>query len=147
MSIAERTATVGWEGSLARGHGTVAGASSGAFDLPVTWAARTEQPDGTTSPEELAAGAHASCFAMALTLRMGEHSVTPQRLTVSAAVTLSEVDGLPTIVSSALTVQARVHGLDTTKFASIVEEAAQLCPVSRLFAAAAVTVHAELEAA
>jgi osmotically inducible protein OsmC len=145
MSIAERTSTAGWEGSLATGHGIVA-ASSGAFDLPVTWAARTEAPGGKTSPEELAAAAHASCFAMALTLRLGERALPPQRLDVSATVRLEEVDGTPTIVSSALVIRARIEGLDPAGFQSTVDEAAQLCPVSRLFAGAAISVHAELDA-
>jgi osmotically inducible protein OsmC len=112
----------------------------------VTWAARTERPDGMTSPEELAAAAHASCFSMALALRLGEHQVTPQRLDVSATVTLDEVDGRPTVVSSALQVQADVTGLDDAAFQSIVAEAADLCPISRLFAGASITVDAKLAA-
>ena len=66
MAIAERTAATTWKGGLARGHGTIRPASDAFGELPVTWAARTEAPDGKTSPEELAAAAHSSCFAMAL---------------------------------------------------------------------------------
>lgn len=144
MAIAERTAETIWEGGLARGHGTIR-PSTGAFDdLPVTWAARTEAPGGKTSPEELAAAAHSSCFAMALSLRLGEHKVQPERLTVSSTVTLDEVDGLPTVVSSALTVHGRVPGMDADAFQSVVDEAAELCPISRLFAGAAITVSADL---
>lgn len=145
MAIAERTAETTWEGSLERGRGKVVGASGAIEGLPVTWAARTERPSGLTSPEELAAAAHSSCFAMALALRLGEHKSVPERLTVTATVTLAEVDGKPTIVSSALRVIGHVPGLDAVGFRAVVDEAAELCPVSRLFAGAEVTVAAELE--
>ena len=114
-------------------------------DLDVTWAARTERPDGRTSPEELAAAAHSSCFAMALSLRLGEHRRPPQQLRVEATVTLDEVDGVPTIVSSQILVRAQVPGLDGDEFQRIVDEAAALCPVSRLFAGARIGVEALLE--
>lgn len=145
MAIADRTATTTWEGGLAKGNGTITFDSSGIDALPVTWAARTEAPGGKTSPEELAAAAHASCFSMALALKLGEHEAEPERLTVSAAVTLDAVDGTPTIVSSALTVRAAVPGLDADAFRNVVDEAAALCPVSRLFAGARITVDAALE--
>ncbi|MGH3322506.1 MAG: OsmC family peroxiredoxin [Streptosporangiaceae bacterium] len=146
MAIAERIAETTWEGTLASGRGTVSGSTGALGDLPVTWASRTERPDGMTSPEELAAAAHSSCFAMALSLRLGEHDAPPERLTVSATVTLDEVDGVPTIVSSALRVRARTS-LDAAGFQAAVDEAAELCPVSRLFAGARVTVDAALESA
>ncbi|MGH8960335.1 MAG: OsmC family peroxiredoxin [Jatrophihabitantaceae bacterium] len=145
MSIAQRTAQTTWEGSLAGGAGKVR-AGSGALDgLDVTWAARTEQPGGRTSPEELAAAAHSSCFAMALALRLGERHTPPQRLQVEATVTLDEVGGLPTIVSSLLLVRGQVSGLDADGFQQAVDEAAALCPVSRLFAGARISVEAMLE--
>lgn len=147
MAIAERSAQTTWEGSLARGNGTIR-PDSGAFSpLPVTWAARTEAPGGKTSPEELAAAAHSSCFAMALSLRLGERKAQPERLTVSATVTLDEVDGRPTVVSSAIDVRARVPGLDAAGFQAAVDEAAALCPISRLFAGAKIDVTAALEPA
>lgn len=145
MAIAERTAQTVWEGTLAGGHGTVR-ATSGAWDeLPVTWASRAERPDRKTSPEELAAAAHSACFAMALALRLGEHKVTADRLSITATVTLDEVDGLPTITSSALRVRGRVPGTDRAGFQAAVDEAAALCPVSRLFAGATVSVDTEFE--
>jgi lipoyl-dependent peroxiredoxin len=147
MAIAQRTAQTTWEGALASGHGSVH-ATSGAFDaLAVTWASRTESPDGMTSPEELAAAAHSSCFAMALSLRLGEHQAIPERLEIFATVTLAEVDHRPTIVSSALKVRGRAPGLDADTFQSVVDEAADLCPISRLFAGAQISVTAELEPA
>ncbi|OHV04534.1 OsmC family peroxiredoxin [Mycobacterium talmoniae] len=146
MSIAERTAQTTWEGPLASGTGTLREGSSGALDgLQVTWAARTEQPGGKTSPEELAAAAHSSCFAMALSLKLGENHTPPQRLDVAATVTLDEVDGAPTITTSRLRVRAQVAGLDADRFAAVVDEAAALCPVSRLFAGAKITVDAQLD--
>ena len=92
MTIAERPAETRWTGNLAQGHGTVH-ASSGAFGaLPMTWAVRSTRPDGT-SPEELAAAAHSSCFSMALALRLGERQMVADWLSVSATVTLDDVDG------------------------------------------------------
>lgn len=74
MSIAERAARTTWEGPLASGEGKLSQGSSGALDgLPLTWASRTEQPGGKTSPEELAAAARSSCFSMALALKLGEN--------------------------------------------------------------------------
>ena len=81
MPIATREAEITWEGSLASGTGTVSGGSGALGRLPVTWASRTERPDGKTSPEELIAAAHASCFSMALALVLGENDTPPQRLT------------------------------------------------------------------
>ena len=144
MSIAARSSSTVWEGPLASGTGRLESGSGALTGLEVTWAARTEAPGGKTSPEELAAAAHSSCFSMALTLKLGEHQLTPQRLDVQSTVTLDEVNGLPTIVSSALTVKAQVSGVDAATFQGIVDEAAALCPVSRLFAGAAISVKAEL---
>jgi osmotically inducible protein OsmC len=95
-----------------------------------------------TSPEELAAAAHSSCFAMALALRLGEHDVTPQRLEVTATVSLADVDGRPTVVSS---VVGQIVDLEGDAFRAIVHEATDLCPISRLFAGAAITVSAYLD--
>lgn len=145
MSIAERTTQTIWEGPLASGAGKFSEGSSGALDgLEVTWAARTEQPGGKTSPEELAAAAHSSCFAMALALKLGENKTPPQRLAVESNVILDEVDGLPTITTSRLKVRAQVAGLSAEDFAAVVEDAAALCPVSRLFAGAKISVDAQL---
>ena len=140
MSIAVRSATTHWTGPLASGTGTLTG-SSGALDgHKVTWAARTEAPGGKTSPEELAAAAHASCFAMALSLLLGENKTPPGSLAITATVTLDEVGGKPTIVSSALTVKGTVDGLDAAGFHKVVDQAAELCPISRLFTGAKVSV-------
>lgn len=147
MPIAARTAETTWAGPLASGRGTVQGRSGALDGLPVTWAARTERPDGMTSPEELAAAAHSSCFAMALALRLGAHDHVPDRLSVAATVTLDEVDGVPTVVTSALRIRGGVAELDAEGFRSIVAEAAELCPISRLFAGARISIDAELDPA
>jgi osmotically inducible protein OsmC len=130
MPIALREAQVVWEGPLARGTGTLTSGSGALEQLAVTWASRTERADGKTSPEELIAAAHASCFAMALALVLGENHTPPQRLAVSAACTLDEVDGGPRITTSELTVRAQVPGLDRAGLEDNVGRAADLCPVS-----------------
>jgi lipoyl-dependent peroxiredoxin len=130
MPIARREAEVVWEGSLARGTGTLKSGSSALDELDVTWAARTERPDGKTSPEELIAAAHASCFSMALALVLGDHGTPPERLGVTAACRLDEVDGAPRITSVELAVRAQVPGLDSGKFDELVGRAGDLCPVS-----------------
>jgi osmotically inducible protein OsmC len=130
MPVARREADVLWEGPLARGTGTLT-SGSGALDrLAVTWASRTEQPDGKTSPEELIAGAHASCFAMALALVLGENQTPPERLSVGAACTLDEVDGAPRVTTVELVVRAKVPGIEAAELERIVAQAADLCPVS-----------------
>lgn len=143
--IAERSAQTIWSGRLASGQGTVTSGSRALEGLPVTWAARTQHPDGMTSPEELAAAAHSSCFSMALALRLGEHGATPQRLDVTATLSLADVDGRPTVIESVLRVVAQVTDLDPQAFGVIVEEAKALCPISRLFAGAVITVDAYLD--
>jgi osmotically inducible protein OsmC len=145
MAIAERTARTDWEGTLARGNGRIT-PDSGAFaPLPVTWASRTEQPGGKTSPEELLAAAHSSCFSMALNLVLGEQGTPADRTSVSSTVTFDEVDGKPTVSKSAITVRAKVPGVDDAKFQAAVKDAADLCPVSRLFTGAEITVEASLD--
>ena len=129
MPIAIRNAAVVWNGTLAGGAGELS-SGSGALELPVTWASRTEQPDGKTSPEELVAAAHSSCFAMALALVLGEDRTPPESLSVTAECTLDEVDGAPRITTSELTVRARVPGLDHAGLERAVARAADLCPVS-----------------
>lgn len=147
MAIAVRMAQTTWEGPLASGTGTVRMGSGATGELPVTWAARTERADGKTSPEELAAAAHSACYAMALALRLGQHKAVPERLAITATVAPDQAGGGPTIVSSHPGVTARVPGLGKAAFDTVVGEASDLCPVSRLFAGAKVTVDATLEPA
>src|SRR5947209_6475467 len=104
MPIAERTAQGTWEGDLAKGSGTVTGTSGALGELPVTWASRTGRSEGKTSPEELVAAAHASCFSMALSHELAQGGNPAEHLDVSAKVTLDERDGAPTVTTSELTV-------------------------------------------
>jgi len=143
--IAKRTARTIWTGALSTGHGSVTSGSGAIDGLPVTWASRIQHPGGKTSPEELAAAAHASCFSMALAMRLGEHDFPPQQLDVTATVSLDDVDGRPTVVSSFLQVIAQVIDLDAARFDEIVDEAVALCPISRLFAGADIRVDAVLD--
>lgn len=146
VTIADRTAQAVWQGSLAAGSGTIRSGSGALTGQEVTWASRTEQPAGKTSPEELCAAAHSACFSMALALILGKHGTAPDELTVDATVTLAEVDGAPTITKSALEVTAKVADLDEATFDELVEQAGALCPMSRLFAGAQVTIEARLVA-
>jgi lipoyl-dependent peroxiredoxin len=145
MPIALRQAEVVWDGTLAGGAGMLS-SGSGAFELPVTWASRTEQPERKTSPEELIAAAHASCFPMALALVLGENHTPPDRLTVSAACTLDEVEGAPRITAVELTVPARVPSLAKEELGRDVAKAGDLCPVSNaLRGNVEITVHDEVD--
>jgi osmotically inducible protein OsmC len=147
MAMAERNASATWEGDLGHGRGTVTASSSGAFGpLDVTWASRTERSGGLTSPEELIAAAHASCFAMALSHGLAEDGHTPERVEVEARVTLDEVDGGPKVTASHLTVRGRVPGIDAHAFRAAAEAAKDGCPVSgALKGNLELSVEAELE--
>ena len=133
MPAAIRRANVVWEGDLMSGSGRVTAASSQAFkDQPVTWASRTEEPNGKTSPEELVAAAHASCFSMALSAGLAKAKTPPQRLEVTAVVTFDKVDAGWRVVSSALEVKGKVPGLDAAGFEKAANEAKDGCPISQM---------------
>jgi lipoyl-dependent peroxiredoxin len=131
MAMAERTANTVWEGDLAHGNGVLSLKSGATDELPVTWASRTERSDGKTSPEELVAAAHASCFSMALSHELAEAGNTADRLEVSSTVTLDLVDGAPTVTSSKLTVRGKVPGIDQAAFEEAAQGAGKNCPISR----------------
>ena len=143
-----RRAETTWSGPLATGTGTVSAVSSGTFaDLPVSWAARTESSDGKTSPEELLAGAHAACFAMAFAGALGRAGTPPERLDVSADVTFDKVEAGWRVVSSALTVRARVPGISEADFQAVAAATRDACPISVALAGnVALSVEATLEA-
>ena len=107
-----RSAQAKWQGNLLEGSGTVSSATSSRFsDLPVSWNARTADPEGLTGPEELLAAAHASCFSMALSNTLAKAGFTAEQLEVTATVTADKRDAGWTVLSSHLV----VHG----------------CPISR----------------
>jgi lipoyl-dependent peroxiredoxin len=130
---AERRASVTWTGDLMNGSGTIDEVGSGAFGpLDVSWAARSEEASGgKTSPEELIAAAHASCFSMALSLGLAKAGNAPEQLRTSAVVTFVPGTG---ITKSALTVRGRVPGLDADGFREAAEAAKKGCPVSQALA-------------
>jgi osmotically inducible protein OsmC len=142
-----RRADVIWSGPLLTGSGTVSASSSAAFtDLPVTWASRTETADGRTSPEELVAAAHASCFAMAFSGALTRAGTPPDRLSVSAEVTFDKVEAGWRVVSSALTVVGVVPGMFAPDFRVAAEAAKDGCPISQaLLGNVALSVDASLE--
>jgi osmotically inducible protein OsmC len=130
-----RTATVTWQGDLASGTGTVSSGTSETFrDLPVSWSSRTELPEGRTSPEELLAAAHASCYAMAFSGNLGRNGTPPEHLHIEAEVTFDKVEDAWTVVSSALTVIGRVPGATEEAFQAAAEAAKDGCPISRALA-------------
>jgi lipoyl-dependent peroxiredoxin len=125
---ADRSAQVTWTGDLMSGSGEIHEVPSGAFGpLQVSWAARTEEPGGKTSPEELIAAAHASCFAMQLSNMLAKADSPPETLNTSATVTFVPGTG---ITKSALTVVGKVPGMDEAAFKATADEAKETCPVS-----------------
>jgi lipoyl-dependent peroxiredoxin len=131
MSMADRQAHTVWEGSLFEGKGELEFASSGIGRYPVTWASRVETSDGRTSPEELLAAAHASCYAMALSNTLAQDGTPPERLHVVATVSLDPKEGGGIQVArSALAVTGTVAGLDQAGFQAAAERGEQGCPIS-----------------
>jgi osmotically inducible protein OsmC len=127
-----RTASVVWQGDLINGGGTIENVTSGALGpLDVTWASRSEEPNGRTSPEELIAAAWAACFSMALSNGLGKAETPPEKLETSATVTFQPGEG---ITRGALTVRGTVPGLDEEAFRAAAEDAKQNCPVSKALA-------------
>jgi osmotically inducible protein OsmC len=142
---AERRATVTWNGDLMGGSGTIDEVGSGAFGpLDVSWPARSEEASGgKTSPEELIAAAHASCFSMALAGGLAKSGHAPERLQTSAAVTFVPGTGITKI---ALTVRGTVPGLAADAFREAAEDAKRNCPVSQALAGVPeITLDAELD--
>jgi osmotically inducible protein OsmC len=142
-----RRAEATWSGPLTTGNGSVSARSSGLFTaLPVTWAARTEEPDGKTSPEELMAAAHAACYSMALSGALARAGTPAERLDVSAEVTFDKLEAGWRVVSSALTVHGRVPGMSEADFLAAAATAKDGCPVSQaLKGNVALSVRATLE--
>jgi osmotically inducible protein OsmC len=142
--MADRRASVTWKGDLLSGAGTIDEVGSGAFGpLDVTWVARSEEESGgKTSPEELIAAAHASCFAMAFSSDLAKAGTPPEQLRTSATVSFVPGSGITKIV---LTVEGSVPGLDEAGFAAAAEQAKANCPVSQALAAVGeITVAARL---
>lgn len=128
MSQAQRRAHVEWEGNLPSGRGTFTVGSGALEDFPVTWASRVERPDGKTSPEELLAAAHASCYAMALSHTLAGMGAEIDGITVDAIAVLDA--DLLRITRVDLDIRGTVLGLSQEQFQSVAEEAEKVCPIS-----------------
>jgi osmotically inducible protein OsmC len=125
----DRKAEVTWQGDLMSGNGRIDSVTSGAFGvLDVSWPARWEAPEGKTSPEELIAAAHATCFSMALSHGLAQAGHPPEELKTSATVTFQPGEGITKI---ALDVAGRVPGIDEGAFQQAADGAKQNCPVSK----------------
>jgi osmotically inducible protein OsmC len=127
-----RTADVTWRGDLLTGSGSIDYVGSGALArMAVTWGSRTEASDGRTSPEELLAAAHASCFAMAFSSRLAKAGHPATSLNVRATVTFDKGDAGWFIASSALTVMGIVPGMAAAEFEALAADAKDNCPISQ----------------
>ena len=126
-----RHAEVNWSGDLQTGAGVIKYVSSGVFSrLPVSWASRTTAHNGKTSPEELLAAAHAACFSMAFSARLGKNGTPPKDLNVKVEVTFDNASGGWKVESSRITVLGDVPGIDLETFRTIAEDAKENCPIS-----------------
>ncbi len=143
-----RTARTAWNGTLQEGSGQVELTSSQAGTYSVSFPKRAaENAEGTTSPEELIAAAHSSCFAMALSSEIGKAGGTPQSLDVTADVDFGpdKERGGFMITGIKLTVRGRVEGMDAADFEKAAQEAKAGCPVSKALAAVDIALDAALE--
>lgn len=130
-----RHASATWSGNLTEGSGMLQYISSGAFSrMPITWGSRTEAHEGRTSPEELLAAAHASCFSMAFANQLAKNGTIAERLDVRVDVTADKREAGWTVLSSAIKVTGVVPGLDAATFAQIADAAKDGCPISRALA-------------
>jgi osmotically inducible protein OsmC len=137
-----RKATTHWEGNLLEGKGNVALESSGVGTFDVSWPSRAEAANGKTSPEELIAAAHSSCYSMALSHGLAQAGTPPQQVETSAEVTFQPGTGITGIH---LTVTAVVPGLDAEGFSAAAENAKENCPVSKALTGTEITLTATLQ--
>lgn len=136
-----RTANAHWEGPLMGGKGSVSLDSSGIGRYDVSWPARAESPNGQTSPEELIAAAHSTCFSMALSHGLAQAGTPPQIVDTRADVTFQPGEGITGIH---LTTRAVVPGVSAEEFRAAAEQAKANCPVSQALAGTTITLDAEL---
>ena len=127
---ATRTAQAVWENDLLRGHGSVQGTSGGLPQVQVSWSARTEASGGKTSPEELLAAAHASCYCMALSAGLGRAQHPPTKLEVTASATFDKVGDGWKVTKMELSVVGHVPGISAADFEAAAQAAGAGCPIS-----------------
>ena len=138
---ATRTANAHWQGSLLEGKGQVSLDSSGVGTYDVSWPARAEQSNGVTSPEELIAAAHSTCFSMFLSSLLSKAGHQVETIDTKADVTFQPGEG---ITGSHLTTRASVPGLSAEEFATFAEDAKTGCPVSSALTGTTITLDASL---
>jgi osmotically inducible protein OsmC len=141
--MSERKADARWTGDLKGGEGTL-NLGSGAYEGKYTFRSRFEDGEGGTNPEELIAAAHAGCFSMQVANELDQAGHTVDSVETTAAVTLRQVDGLPTITTIHLSSQVAAPGLDDEQFQRVAEEARGNCIISRALAGPEITLDAEL---
>jgi osmotically inducible protein OsmC len=125
-----RTATIDWNGGLMDGGGVVK-AGTGAFEVPVTFPRRIGEPEGVTSPEELIAAAHATCFAMVLAGALGRNNAKTKKTHVKCTISADKTDAGIKIAKSRLEVEVEgLEGIDAGSLESLAKEAEGRCPVS-----------------
>jgi lipoyl-dependent peroxiredoxin len=142
-----REAEIDWVGTTARGSGVVRAASTGSFELSATIASRIDVIEGKTSPEELLAAAHATCFVTSLGSELARLGTPPERMFVRCTITMDEVEGEGhRIVASDISARAVVPGADADVLAEAAQAADEGCPFSALIrASATVTLEATLD--
>lgn len=140
MAVTSESTTV-WNGSLVAGSGSVRLDSSKLAEFKVNWKARSEGENATTTPEELLAAAHSSCFSMALSHALSGAGHEPESIQTTAAVTFEAGKG---VLGSHLLVSARVPGLTEAEFEAFAEDAKKNCPISQALAGIPITIEAEL---
>lgn len=136
-----RTANAHWEGSLMEGAGNVSLDSSNVGSFDVTWASRAEQANGKTSPEELLAAAHSTCFSMSLSHALAGDGHAPESIKTRADVDFQAGVGITGIK---LTVRGTVDGLSNDQFVEAAATAKESCPVSKALAGTTITLDAAL---
>jgi osmotically inducible protein OsmC len=140
MTVTSEATTV-WKGGLFDGAGEVSFVSSGLGTFDVNWKARSEGSTSVTTPEELIAAAHSSCFSMAFSLALAENGTPPESIDTTASVTFKPGTG---ITGSHLNVNAVVPGLDPEEFERLAQAAKAGCPVSQALAGVEITIEATL---
>ena len=140
MAVTSKATTI-WNGSLFEGSGSVSFDSSHLGTYPINWKARSEGSESTTTPEELMAAAHASCFSMALSNGLAQNGTPPDEVRTSAAVEFTPGVG---ITASRLTLHASVPNLSEQEFQAIAADAKANCPVSQALAGVEITLEATL---
>jgi len=142
MPKIERSATITWEGNVARGVGTISG-DTGAFDaLPFSLPTRIGQAEGKTSPEELLAAAHGGCITMSLASELTQAGTPPGRLDVSCRIVMDEVEGQGhQIVASHVEATVAADGVEDASLQTLLQKADESCPFSQLLRRAGVELH------